>query len=142
MSIKHISEESSLAAEDRGWLDSAGAAASWLCAIHCLALPFAVSLLPIVGLSFLLDETTERVFIVVSMTLAALSLLSAYFRQHGKIRAIAFFSAGIGLIVASHLLLEESLILKAAFLVIGAILISAAHLINRRLCRSCVACAE
>ena len=125
---------------ERGWLDSWGAAASWLCAVHCLALPFAVSLLPFIGLSFLLEETTERVFILVSMTLAALSLLPAYFRQHGKIRAIAFFSAGIGLIVASHLLLEESLILKAAFLVTGAVLISVAHLVNRRLCRKCAAC--
>jgi hypothetical protein len=45
------------------WLDATGATASWLCAVHCIVLPFAVSLLPIVGLSFLLDEKTERIFI-------------------------------------------------------------------------------
>lgn len=140
MNIENDLDDLSPAANERGWLDSAGAAASWLCAVHCLALPFTVTLLPIIGLSFLLEETTERVFIGVSITLAALSLLPAYFRQHGKIRAIAFFSAGIGLIVTSHLLFEESLILKAAFLVIGAVLISAAHLVNRRLCRECGTC--
>lgn len=122
-------------------LDKAGITASWLCAVHCLALPFLIGVLPLVGLSFLLEETTERVFIGISAALAALSLLPAYFGEHGKLRSIFLAAAGIGLIVLTHLLFEENLTLKIIFLVIGAILISAAHFLNRRLCRACQVCA-
>jgi hypothetical protein len=123
-----------------GWLDTTGATASWLCAVHCIVLPFTISLLPLAGLSFLLDETTERVFIGISTLVAALSLLPAYFRQHGKIRTLVLFASGISLVVASHLAFEDNLVVQIPFLVIGAILITIAHLINRRLCRACIAC--
>lgn len=122
------------------WLDAAGATASWACAVHCLALPFLISLLPLIGLSFLLSETTERVFIGISIILALLSLLPAYFREHGKLRSIFLAAAGIGLIILTHLLFEEDLTLKFIFLLTGAILISAAHFLNRRLCRACEVC--
>jgi hypothetical protein len=122
------------------WLDAAGATASWACAAHCLALPFLIGALPFVGLTFLLSETTERVFIGVSVVLAILSLLPAYFREHRRLQAVFLAAAGIGLIVLTHFLLEENLILKAVFLIVGAILITAAHLLNRRLCRACAVC--
>jgi hypothetical protein len=88
----------------------------------------------------LLDETTERVFIGISTVIAALSLLPAYFRQHGKIRTLVLFVLGIGLVVTSHLAFEDHLAVQIPFLLIGAILITMAHLINRCLCRACVAC--
>ena len=123
------------------YFDAAGVAASWLCSIHCLALPFLIGVLPIVGLSFLLEETTERVFIGISIAIAGLSLLPAYFREHGKLRSIFLATGGISLIVLTHLLFEENLTAKIVFLIVGAILISAAHLVNRRLCRECAVCA-
>ncbi len=122
------------------WLDHFGTAASWLCAVHCLALPFLIGLLPLIGLSFLLEETTERVFIGISAAIAGLSLLPAYFRRHGKLRSIFLAVAGIGLIILTHLLFEKNLTAKIIFLTSGAILISAAHLLNQRLCRACKSC--
>jgi predicted membrane channel-forming protein YqfA (hemolysin III family) len=122
------------------WLDGAGVAASWLCAAHCLALPLFIGILPLVGLSFLLDEAAERVFIGISIGLAVVSLLPAYFREHKKAQAIFLAIAGIGLIVLTHFLFEENLTLKIIFLIGGAILISAGHLLNRRLCRDCKVC--
>lgn len=124
----------------RGWLDVTGTAVSWLCLIHCVALPFFISILPLIGLSFLLEETTERVFIGISAAVAGLSLLPAYFRKHGKLHSIFLAAAGIGLILVTHLLFEENLTAKIIFLASGAILISAAHLLNRRLCRTCEIC--
>ena len=121
-------------------LDKAGVAASWACAVHCLALPFLVGVLPLVGLSFLLEETTERVFIGISVVIAVFGLLPAYFREHGKLRSIFLAAAGIGLIVLTHFLFEENLTAKILFLIAGAGLISAAHLLNRRLCRECAFC--
>lgn len=122
------------------WLDATGMAAAWLCAIHCLALPFAVSILPLVGLSFLVSETTERVFIGISIFIAGLSLMPAYFRKHRRLRALVLFTGGIGLIIFSHLLFEDSLVFKAIFLITGGAVITTAHVVNRRLCRECGSC--
>jgi hypothetical protein len=105
-----------------------------------LALPMLVGVLPLVGLSFLLSESTERIFIGISALIAAASLLPAYFRQHGKLRSIFFAAAGIGLIVSTHLLFEDNLPAKFTFLIAGAALLTTAHLLNRRLCRACKIC--
>lgn len=123
-------------------LDNAGMTASWLCAVHCIALPPAISILPLVGLSFLLDETTEIVFIGISVALAALTLLPGFFRHHRKLRTLLLFVTGIGLIAAAHLSFEDDLRLQIPLLLAGALMISAAHFINRRLCRQCAVCGE
>ncbi len=125
---------------ERGWLDVTGTAVSWICMIHCVALPFFISLLPLVGLSFLLDERIEWMIIGVSVLVAALSLLPAYFRRHRKFRTLTLFASGIGLVVISHLAFEENLLLQIPFLLAGAGLITAAHLVNRHLCRTCGSC--
>ncbi|MEK7724337.1 MAG: MerC domain-containing protein, partial [Acidobacteriota bacterium] len=52
---------------EKGVLDYTGAAVSWACAIHCLAMPFLITALPLFGLGFLTDETTEMIFILVSV---------------------------------------------------------------------------
>lgn len=122
------------------YLDGFGMAASWACAAQCLALPLLVGVLPLVGLSFLLAETTELALIGVSALIAAASLLPAYFRRHGKLRSIYLAAAGIGLIVLTHVLFEDNLIAKIIFLIAGAVLLTSAHLLNRRLCRECEVC--
>lgn len=122
------------------WLDLVGITASWACTAHCLILPLLIGVLPFIGLSFLVEETTERVFIGISVVLAILSLLPSYFREHKKLQAIFLAIAGIGLITLTHFLFEENLMLKVIFLISGAILVSSAHLLNRRLCRDCRVC--
>lgn len=124
------------------WLDVFGATASWACAIHCLALPLLITVLPLAGLGFLLSETSEIIFIVFSALAAALSFLPAYFKQHRKLRSAFLAIGGIALIVLTHLYFEENLALKIAFLILGACLLTAAHFINRRLCRECAVCAH
>lgn len=76
----------------------------------------------------------------ISVLIATASLLPAYFRQHGKIRTIILFIAGIGLIVLSHLAFEGELWMQIPFLLAGAGLITSAHFINRHLCRNCARC--
>ncbi len=122
------------------YLDAAGIVASWMCAVHCLVLPLFISILPLVGLSFLLDETTEFAFIFATIVIALLSLLPAYFKQHGKLRSLVLFVNGIFLIVVSHILFEENFTARAILLLSGGLLITIAHITNRRLCRSCIVC--
>lgn len=68
-----------------GFLDKTGALASWVCAVHCLAAPFAVSVLPFFGLGFLADEKSENLFLALSVILAAVSFLPAFFKLHRNI---------------------------------------------------------
>ncbi|MBS1793273.1 MAG: MerC domain-containing protein [Acidobacteria bacterium] len=121
-------------------LDALGIAASWTCAAHCLILPFFVAFLPIFGLGFLLDETTEKIFIGISSLLAAASLLPAYFREHRRLQPVLFAFGGIGLIVLTHLMFEERRFLKFSCLLGGAILLSSGHLLNLRFRRRCPHC--
>lgn len=121
-------------------LDKIGAFAAWLCTVHCLVTPFFITILPLIGLGFLLEETTERVFIAVSITVAALSLLPTYFSRHRKFSPLLLALGGVGLLILTHLLFEENRVLQAGFLIIGAVSLTAAHLLNRKLCRECAVC--
>ena len=125
---------------EKGILDYTGATVSWICAVHCLAMPLLITTLPLVGLSFLADETTEWVLIGLSIVVALISLLPAYFNQHHKIRIILIFASGISLIMLSHLAFEDELLWNIPLVLAGAFLITAAHFINRRLCRDCENC--
>lgn len=71
-------------------LYNTGATVSWLCVVHRAAMPLVVSRLPLAGLSFLANERLEWLLLGASALIAALALLSAYFRRHNKIRTLVF----------------------------------------------------
>jgi MerC mercury resistance protein len=119
------------------FLDYAGTSVSWLCMVHCLAMPLLVSFLPIFGLSFLADEITELAIIGCSVCLAIISFLPSYFKQHRKLNPMLLFIGGISMVILSHLLFEENLAGKVIFLLFGASGITTAHLLNHSYCKSC-----
>jgi hypothetical protein len=121
-------------------LDQIGAAASLVCAVHCAAMPLLIGLLPLVGLSFLAGEQTEWALAGLSMGVGSLSLIPSYERKHRRRRPLLLFAFGAGLIIAGRLLAEDGSRMEAPAQALGALLIACAHLINRRLCRSCAAC--
>ncbi len=118
-------------------LDNTGATVSWLCVVHCVAMPLVVSLLPLVGLSFLADERLEWLFLSTSLLIAVLSLLPAYFRRHNKIRTLVFFALGMTLVVLARELFEDSWRYQIPLLIFGTGMITTEELVNRRLCRAC-----
>jgi hypothetical protein len=118
-------------------LDYAGTSVSWLCLIHCLAMPLLITTLSVVGLGFLADESTEFIIIGISICLALLSFVPSFFRHHHKLKPLILFGFGISLIIFSHLVFEENLLGKVVFLIGGAILISSAHLLNHSYCKNC-----
>jgi len=124
----------------RDFFDKAGVVFSWVCAVHCMALPMLVAFLPLAGLTFLDNEIAEYVFIGVSILIAAISLFPSYFRDHRKIRSVAIFISGIGTLVLADHVFEDSRFGKAIMIAAGAGAISAAHFINRKLCRECISC--
>lgn len=125
-----------------GVLDRVGMTASFLCAIHCAAMPLLVGLLPLIGLGLLAEEGAEWTLVGFSIALGLFSLLPGYFRKHRRSNALIVFTAGVALILTGRIFCEENSGLELPAVVAGALFIAAAHLINRKLCRSCPLCVD
>jgi MerC mercury resistance protein len=114
--------------------DRIGAIASFLCALHCAALPFVLALLPALGLGFLADHGFERGFIVCASGLALATLVYGY-RRHRVSRAFAFLLPGLtllwlgGFVFDAHAGFGWHSLLVAC----GGSCIALAHLTNLRL---------
>jgi hypothetical protein len=114
-------------------LDHLGMAASIACAIHCAALPLAITALPLLGLEFLANIWIEVSMICLSAMVGVLSLRLSY-PKHQKIAPILILIMGFLLIGTGHLFFEQ---LEAVFVPLGGFTIAAAHLINWKHSRSC-----
>jgi hypothetical protein len=114
--------------------DRLGATASFLCAVHCAALPFVLALLPALGLGFLADHGFERGFIVCASLLALGTLIYGY-RRHRTGRAFVFLLPGLALLWAGGFVFDA----HAGFgwhsllVALGGSSIALAHLTNLRL---------
>ncbi|WP_375584104.1 MerC domain-containing protein [Cyclobacterium xiamenense] len=80
-------------------LDFAGFMASLVCAIHCMALPFLVGFLPILGLGFLANPRVEYTIIVLSFLLAFLALSHGFAKHHQKLLPLILIASGFIIIV-------------------------------------------
>ena len=88
-------------------LDLIGTFLSLACAVHCVLIPILVVVLPLVGLSFFLSATVEKVFVIASIALAAFNLCWGY-RVHKKIRTLLIFFAASAMIISGIFILPHS----------------------------------
>lgn len=114
--------------------------ASLLCAVHCAALPFAIAMLPLVGLHFLAHPAFEASMIGVSVVVGGLSLMPSYFRVHRKLQALLVLASGFGLIVFGHFVVAKQF--EPLVVPMGALGVAAAHFLNYRMTQRCVHCHE
>ena len=113
--------------------DRLGATASFLCAVHCAALPLIIAVLPAIGLGFLANHRFERGFVAFASVLAVTTLIVG-FRRHQRFRAFWFLLPGILLLAAGMIVdFEASAIAHAVLVAIGGTLVAVAHLTNLRL---------
>ena len=121
-------------------LDKVGATASFLCAIHCAIMPFVLTMLPLVGLSFLASEPVEWALLAFSAILGTLSLCVG-FREHRSRRVFAFLGIALALLVAGRIFHESyEGWWGPVFMVAGGFTMMGAHWLNHSLCRSCRKC--
>lgn len=119
--------------------------ASTICAIHCVALPFALTFLPVFGIGFLAHGTFEIVMISISLLIGSISLGSSY-RVHGRLNPILMMISGVSILLfnffghGSHIGLAETLHPYLAGF--GGLMVAAAHRVNMKLCASCDICAH
>jgi hypothetical protein len=114
-------------------LDHLGMAASIACAIHCAALPLAITALPLLGLEFLANIWVEVSMICLSLIVGVVSLRLSY-PKHKNIMPILILILGFLLIGTGHFVFEH---LEVVFVPLGGFTIAAAHLINWKHSRSC-----
>lgn len=124
---------------DHAHLDKAGAILSFTCAVHCLAFPLLIVVLPWIGMGFLLDEKVEFFFVTGSLLLATTSFCWGY-RLHRNTRLLLMFGICVVMILVGKLCLQEPVGLWLS--VPGALGLATGHLINRKLCQSCGDCCE
>jgi len=114
-------------------LDKLGMTASIGCAIHCAALPFLITILPLLGMEFLALPHIEVSMIVLSLVIAVWSLTSSY-RAHKSLMPAILLALGFLLIFSGHLFFEH---IEAALIPLGGLTIAVAHYYNWRLNRIC-----
>ena len=119
------------------WVDTTGACLSVACAIHCLAMPLLVAVLPLIGLSFLANERAELVLISGAIALAIGSLAWGV-RHHRRWRALLILIVALVFIATARTAVEGTF--EVVFYSTGGILLASAHLVNRHLCKTCPTC--
>ena len=121
-------------------LDQAGTIASLTCAVHCAIMPLAITLLPLLGLTFLADERLEWGLLGLS-GLIGVSSLCLGFREHRRRIALAVLAVGLSLLTLGRISEEHQWGHGAVLVVVlGGMTIAASHLMNRHLCRTCRRC--
>jgi hypothetical protein len=111
-------------------LDRAGATLSILCAIHCLATPLILVLLPAAAKH---SESAETLIVCASL-LIGLSAIHASRRRNGALLPRLGIGAGLAAIVGSRLLLHG--LAETILVFTGAGILVTAHLFNCRECRN------
>ena len=116
--------------------DKAAISLSFICTLHCLAVPFAVALLPTLAAINLEDEAFH-LWMVIAVIPTSLLALSMGCKKHRDYRVPLLGITGLSLLILAaffgHDLLGESV--ETAVTVLGAIIIAAGHLLNHRLCQ-------
>ena len=120
-------------------LDRIGITATSLCALHCILLPVILPALPLLGVGFLADHVWEHVFLILTAILGSIAMLSGFKRYHRKLYPFYLLILGVVIYWQKH---DFSETVQPLFIMIGATLIVAAHIINIKLCNSCKQCSE
>jgi hypothetical protein len=108
-------------------LDMLGAAASFVCAAHCVLLPIAVSSLPYAGLESFDSPAFDRAFALFAVLFGLLVIGTGACRQRLRIVG-SLFGAGVVLLATG---LAPIGTLHHVALALGGAAIAAAHLTNR-----------
>jgi MerC mercury resistance protein len=121
------------------WIDSMGVWISLGCALHCAAIPLLFTVLPLIGLGFLAQDTFEKIFLMLSGALA-LGSLSWGYRLHRSWSGFLILICGLSLILTGRNFMEDGY--EILFVVSGAVFLAGAHILNRYLCHHCQDCTD
>ena len=121
-----------------GALDKSAIGLSVVCAVHCVALPIALFMLPSLAGLWFVDESFHvmLIFMVLPISIAAVYLGC---KQHRSLRVFAFAFLGLVLLFLAVVLGHDRLgeLGEKALTVVGAALLTVGHIKNFRSCLAC-----
>lgn len=120
-----------------GRLARLATAASIICAAECAARPFALVLLPLLGIRLFDSEMLEVAMILVVLILGLGSIAYSQLTRHHSYIPAAVFLVGFMLLTTAHFALDEGSILGSVVAITGAFTIAASQFINRRKSKNC-----
>jgi hypothetical protein len=85
-------------------LDFIGFSASVACSIHCIILPLIISMLPVMGIGFLMNPMVEYLVIILGFILAILALFNGYKNHHHNAWPLVAVITGFGIILTGLVL--------------------------------------
>jgi hypothetical protein len=100
------------------WTDSAGVAASAICAVHCAAMPLAMSYLPVIARSWLADASFHR-WMAGGCFLLAVMAFGPGWKCHRQVGPALLGTIGIGLLAVGSLVVDGKCCSSCAALPIG-----------------------
>ena len=115
-------------------LDFWGFLASFLCALHCAAVPLILLFGSLGSFAWLANHSVELGFITVSIILAYWSLWSSYKRHHQQKKAVNIVLIGFGFLIVSRLVPHH---IGDILVVIGGLIVAYAHYVNWQLLQVC-----
>lgn len=121
-------------------LGKVGSGLSFACAIHCMAMPLLLTILPIIGMGFVCNGLFDLTLILLAVLLSSANLCWG-FRKHNKMSPVLILSFGTMLFMLaqnSHYVLfrHHHLIVS----IIAGLCFLIANKLNANLCRSCKKC--
>ena len=118
-------------------MDAAAIVLSGVCLLHCLALPVALTVLPIVNVT-LLDESTFHLIMMAVILPISIIALTIGCRQHKDKLTLVLGSVGLGILTITAIFGHELLGLTGERIVtsIGGLILAAAHIQNYLCCRN------
>ena len=114
-------------------LDAVGAFASFLCAVHCAAMPLLLSTMPFAGIELLADHRIERLFVVFAALFGLIVIGAGYCRHRVSTVAALYVTGVLALMVGAFGAVHG--IGHAALLAFGGLMLGSAHVVNRRAVR-------
>jgi hypothetical protein len=124
-----------------GLLDIAGSVASIACAAHCIALPVLLVAFPALPLRALREPWAEWTFVLLSLIFGVVSFGPTAASREGRTPLALFLAGGATLLAVRTLVPEHAQRMERIGLVIGAVMLVSAHLVNRARMRHRCTCA-
>jgi hypothetical protein len=121
----------------QAFADKTAISLSFICTVHCLALPLIIVMLPSLAI-FNLDDEIFQLWMVVAVIPISLYALTMGCKKHKKVGVMGIGAVGLAILIATtwlgHDVLGETG--EKFFSVLGAAIIALGHLINHQLCRN------
>ncbi len=118
-------------------IDQVGIWLTSLCALHCIAIPVILPLVPLLAGSFFAEEWFERTVLLLSIVVGFVALLIGFYKYHRQLYPLYSLTMG-GFIYWQKDMFGHHF--EPLVVTTGVVLIIASHVINIRLCKACKGC--